>query len=167
MRRVEEDQFPRQYYEREPAPQARQQSRDYMRDYMRDDDYLYNEQPSFPSSASLSSSASSTGSASQSTSPTSSTSSSSATGEDYKKQAFEQRGKIYNYLALAQACCWCLIIFSVCLLAGNVFIFDFAFSAIDGLLIVIVLLEVAKAARLRVAQNDIIIDLLAKIADKK
>lgn len=145
MRKVEEEQLSRQYYEREPAPQARQQSRDFMRDY----DYLYNEQPT------------------SATPPSSATSASLTAGEAYKKQAFEQRGKIYNYLALAQACCWCLIIFAVCLLAGNVFMFDFAVSAIDGLLVVIVLLEVAKAARLRVAQNDIIIDLLAKIADKK
>lgn len=148
MRKVEEEQIPRQYYERESVPQARPQSRDFMRDY----DYLYDEQLSSPTSSSSSSSPSL---------PISST------GEAYQKQAFEQRGKIYNYLALAQACCWCLIIFAVCLLAGNVFMLDFAASAIDGLLIVIVLLEVAKAARLRVAQNDIIIDLLAKIADKK
>lgn len=155
MRRVEEDQFPRQYYEQEPAQQARPQSRDYMRDYMRDDDYLYNDPPS--SSTSPSSSASST-------SPSSPT---LADGGDYKKQAFEQRGKMYDYLLFAQGVCWLMICIAFCLMVSNVFFTELAASAIDGLLVVVVILEVAKAARLRVAQNNIIIDLLAKIADKK
>ena len=160
MRRVEEDQFPRQYYEREPAPQARPQSREYMSDY----DYLYNEQPGSLSSASSSSSSSS---ASQSTSPTSSSLSSLSTGEDYKKQAFEQRGKMYDYLLFAQGVCWLIICIAFCLMVSNEYWTALAASAIDGLLVVVVILEVAKAARLRVAQNNIIIDLLAKIADKK
>lgn len=148
MRRVEEDQFPRQYYEREPDPQTRQQSRDFMRDY----DYLYNEQPT---------------SSSLPTSPSSSTSATSAAGEAYKKQAFEQRGKMYDYLLFAQGVCWLIICIAFCLMVSNPFFTELAASAIDGLLVVVVILEVAKAARLRVAQNNIIIDLLAKIADKK
>ena len=163
MRRVEEDQFPRQYYEREPVPQARPQSREYMSDY----DYLYNEQPGSSNSASSSSSASSSLSSSQATSPTSSTLSSSQVGDDYKKQAFEQRGKMYDYLLFAQGVCWLIICIAFCLMVSNEYWTALAASAIDGLLVVVVILEVAKAARLRVAQNNIIIDLLAKIADKK
>lgn len=151
MRRVEEDQFPRQYYEREPAPQARQQSREYMSDY----DYLYNEQPTSASSAAPPSSASSA------------TSATLTAGEAYKKQAFEQRGKMYDYLLFAQGVCWLIICIAFCLMVSNEYWTALAASAIDGLLVVVVILEVAKAARLRVAQNNIIIDLLAKIADKK
>lgn len=154
MRRVEEDQFPRQYYEREPDPQARQQSRDFMRDY----DYLYNEQPTSSSSPT---------SATSSSSPTSPTSSTLTAGEAYKKQAFEQRGKMYDYLLFAQGICWLIICIAFCLMVSNEYWTALAASAIDGLLVVVVILEVAKAARLRVAQNNIIIDLLAKIADKK
>ena len=160
MRRVEEDQFPRQYYEREPAPQARQQSRDFMRDY----DYLYNEQPTSATSPTSPTSSTSPTSPSSSTSPASPTSSA---GEAYKKQAFEQRGKMYDYLLFAQGVCWLIICIAFCLMVSNEYWTALAASAIDGLLVVVVILEVAKAARLRVAQNNIIIDLLAKIADKK
>ena len=163
MRRVEEEQFPRQYYEREPVPQARPQSREYMSDY----DYLYNEQPGSLSSASSASSSSSPTSPTSPTSSTSSTSSTLTAGEAYKKQAFEQRGKMYDYLLFAQGICWLMICIAFCLMVSNVFFTELAASAIDGLLVVVVILEVAKAARLRVAQNNIIIDLLAKIADKK